>query len=324
MNNTLTPLVSICCITYNHAAYISECLDGFLMQQTDFPFEILVFDDASTDGTREIIVQYAEHDKRIFTFLQEENQWTKGKYGLIEWLFPGAKGKYVALCEGDDYWTDPLKLQKQVDFLEMHPDCAICHHPVQALKDGELSVKESLKPGKNNVEIYSIEKLTDRNFIFTCSVIFRREVLDTLPGWFSELPVGDYPLFLFAGKMGNYGMLMEAMAVYRAQGGIWSSKDKVQKAKTIVQLLSKLHVGFQDMPEIQARLLRFLLKQAEIVRQSGSTDAEEYVLASLPSMAGVFPAIMDEYVLLREAETRLPTFKQLKKGFLAWFKWKIF
>ena len=112
------PLVSIVCTTYNHERYIRQALDGFIMQKCNFPIEIIVHDDASTDGTSKIILEYAKKYSIINSILQTENQWSKG-IATWKYLFTDvAKGKYIAICEGDDYWIDPLKLQKQVDFLE--------------------------------------------------------------------------------------------------------------------------------------------------------------------------------------------------------------
>lgn len=109
------PLVSICCCTFNHEDYISECIEGFLMQQTSFEIEILIHDDASTDRTADIIRTYEKKDKRIKTIYQSENQYSKGIRPISLFNFNRAKGKYITICEGDDYWTDPKKLQKQVD-----------------------------------------------------------------------------------------------------------------------------------------------------------------------------------------------------------------
>ena len=123
-------LVSVCVITYNHCDYIRQCFDGILMQQTNFPFEIIVNDDCSTDGTAEIIKEYELNHPTLFKVTyQKENQYSKGVRGMFpKFCFPRAKGKYIALCEGDDYWTDPLKLQKQVDFLESNLDYVlVCH-----------------------------------------------------------------------------------------------------------------------------------------------------------------------------------------------------
>lgn len=137
-----SPLVSICCITYNHEAFIRDAIEGFLIQKTDFPVEILIFDDASQDRTQEIIKEYVLKNRNIISFLQTENQWSKGKYGLIDWLFPAAKGKYIALCEGDDYWTDPYKLQKQVDFLEENEEYAVCFHRYKIVDNETKSVRD--------------------------------------------------------------------------------------------------------------------------------------------------------------------------------------
>lgn len=125
------PLVSICCLSYNHAPYIRESLEGFLMQKTSFPIEILIHDDASTDGSDDIIKEYAEkYPDIIFPMYETVNQYSNGHQGTIdiEFNYSRARGKYIAYCEGDDYWTDPLKLQKQVDFMESHPDYSVCFH----------------------------------------------------------------------------------------------------------------------------------------------------------------------------------------------------
>ncbi len=115
------PLVSICCITYNHEDFIRDAIEGFLMQKTSFPIEIIIHDDASTDNTANIIEEYANKYPDLFvTILQSENQWSKGGGSIYaRFVYPRARGKYIALCEGDDYWTDPLKLQKQVDFWKL-------------------------------------------------------------------------------------------------------------------------------------------------------------------------------------------------------------
>lgn len=122
-------MVSVCCLSYNHENYIRQCLDGIVMQQTSFRFEVLVHDDASTDKSQQIILEYAQkYPDIIKPILQKENQFRKGKGILGPFLCPKCTGKYVAFCECDDYWTDPLKLQKQVDFLEAHKEYIFCCH----------------------------------------------------------------------------------------------------------------------------------------------------------------------------------------------------
>lgn len=148
------PLVSICCITYNHAPFIRKCLDGFLMQQapTCVPkdanmsdwCEILIHDDCSTDGTTEIVKEYAaKYPDLIFPLYEVENQYSKGKAGKIDlYNYERAKGKYIAYCEGDDYWTEPLKLQRQVDFLESHPDYSVTFHRCKHVNVSDGSEKD--------------------------------------------------------------------------------------------------------------------------------------------------------------------------------------
>lgn len=154
------PLVSICCLAYNHEKYISECLDGFLMQKVDFDFEILIHDDASTDNTAEIIKIYqTKYPEIIKPIYQKENQYSKGVSPTFKYNFPRSKGKYIAMCEGDDYWTDPFKLQKQVDFLETHKDYIIT-------SGGYISKHNGLKRNIIMESISGIEEETDAGFTF--------------------------------------------------------------------------------------------------------------------------------------------------------------
>ncbi len=135
INSPIIPLVLISCTTYNHAPYIRKCLEVFLMQKTTFPIQVIIHDDCSTDGTKEIIEEYAaKYPDIIFPMFQTENQYSKGIRGLMaRFNFPRCGGKYIALCEGDDYWTDSSKLEKQVDFLEANSDYVGCFHKIKAL-----------------------------------------------------------------------------------------------------------------------------------------------------------------------------------------------
>lgn len=224
------PLVSISCITFNHVNYITEALNGFLMQKTNFDFEVLIHDDASTDGTEEIIREFERKFPSIIKPLYEEtNQWVKGRKGSAVFNFPRAKGKYIALCEGDDYWTDPLKLQKQVDFLENNQDVNICFTRAQLLKNEVFSMHDIPKPFYNNSFKY-IELLKHYNFIATCSVVFRKPLHFEFPNWFHKLPFGDLGIYKLVSEDKDIQCIDEVMSVYRIHdNGVYSGISALKK-----------------------------------------------------------------------------------------------
>jgi glycosyltransferase involved in cell wall biosynthesis len=221
------PLVSIACVTYNHENFIRQALDGFIMQKTDFPFEVLINDDASTDNTAEIIREYEKKFPEIIkATYQTENQFSKGVSVSENFLFPKIKGKYVAFCEGDDYWTDPFKLHKQVAFLESHPECSICFHPVKVVYSNDLEESKIYPTSKIRFykTILSLNDLVQHNFIQTNSVMYRwrfnnKKSLDILPH--NILP-RDYYIHLLHAEKGYIGYIDEIMGVYRRHsGGLW-------------------------------------------------------------------------------------------------------
>ena len=221
-------IVSVSCITFNHAPYIRGCLDGFLMQKTSFVFEILIHDDCSTDGTREIIEEYSKkYPDIIFPIFQTENQYSKGVRGMMaRFNFPRCRGKYIALCEGDDYWTDPYKLQKQVDFLEANPDYVGCFHKIKTLLGENLVEDKGIEQRFERVVdkniITRLDLLEQGNFIHTCSFMFRNEPI-VLSNEMRMSPVGDIMLFLELAKIGYLKRIDEYMAVYRRGTGSYSS-----------------------------------------------------------------------------------------------------
>ena len=232
------PLVSISCITYNHERYIRDCLDGFLTQKTTFPIEVLINEDASTDNTARIIKEYEKQYPTIIKpIYQKENQFSKGVYVTINFIYPRAKGKYIAICEGDDYWTDPLKLQKQVDFLEAHPECSICFHPV-VVKHEDNSIHDYIFPNsQTHPFIYQnssteLKHLIPFNYIQTNSVMYRwrfynEKIEDVFP---KDILPGDWFLHLLHAEKGKIGFIDRVMAVYRRHSeGIWWEAGRNQE-----------------------------------------------------------------------------------------------
>ena len=214
------PLVSVCVVTYQHKNYIRTCLDGILMQQTSFPFEIILGEDASTDGTREICMEYAEQNHgKIRLGLRSRNDviyingHPTGRFNFIENL-KEARGKYIAFCEGDDYWTDANKLQKQVDFLEANVDYTLCFHNCLLRNERERTVSERPLLDKTVKTVYATEDILGAWFIPTAGIVFRREKL-VLPQWFSLVESGDVALLLLLSLSGPFKYLDELMSVYR-------------------------------------------------------------------------------------------------------------
>lgn len=207
------PLVSICCITYNHEHYIKDALDGFLMQKTNFPVEIVISDDCSKDNTKEIIAEYkAKYPDLIRDVSTAENWGSSANFIYVQQC---AQGKYIAICEGDDYWTDPYKLQKQVDFLESHPDFSMCFHC--ATIKNETNTHVIITCDKIETKEYFTNDIFPGWVIPTASVVYRQSMIDTFPPlkhheW---VKYGDIVLFLKCTHTGRVWGMSEKMSVYR-------------------------------------------------------------------------------------------------------------
>lgn len=226
------PVVSICSITYNHAPYIRQCLDGFLMQKTNFPFEIIINDDCSTDGTTEIIKEYAEkYPDLIKPIFHEENQYKKGVRGMfVKYVFPKAQGKYLALCEGDDYWIDPQKLQKQVDFLEAHPDYLLCGTNGLILWDNGTNAPEYFNRNFTSRELMPEDVIGKWPFP-TASLMCRRELFALLDSFKCRTYNGDIRIILVALANGRIWSLADITTVYRKNNDANSSTNRVKAKK---------------------------------------------------------------------------------------------
>lgn len=273
-------LVSISCITYNHEKYIADAIESFLMQQTNFKYEILIHDDASTDRTAEIIREYEkQYPDLIKPIYQIENQYSKG-VSVSQLNHKRANGKYIALCEGDDYWTDPLKLQKQFNYLEEHPDCSLVFHAADIVNENKsrtgniAKIAEESKPVKMN----EISLKAEPNFIPTASRMYRKVLLDNPPNWYLNASVGDFPSALIIGNSGYFYYMHEMMSAYRiGVKGSWSdrkfnNKYAVQNAiainKECIQILADFNVysNYQFKKEIdnakkerRARIVLFVI-----------------------------------------------------------------
>lgn len=226
----IKPLVVIRSITFNHENYLRDALESFVMQKTDFPFVAIVHDDASTDGTAEVLREYAEkYPDIILPILEKDNQWSKHDGSLSQILKEAVEAtgaKYIALCEGDDYWTDPLKLQKQVDFLEQNPDFSLCAtNVINLLPDGT-----KIEPIFNvkNSRVSPIKEVILRGgaFLSTCTLVFKSSDFFSMPVEAKKLHVGDYPLQIYLTHIGKTMIINALTSVYRLQSaGSWTQRN---------------------------------------------------------------------------------------------------
>jgi glycosyltransferase involved in cell wall biosynthesis len=243
------PMVSISCITYNHEFYIEDALEGFLIQETDFPFEVLIHDDASTDKTADIIRKYEEkYPKIIKPIYQTENQFQKGLKMSPTFNFPRAKGEYIALCEGDDYWVASKKLQTQKDFLDKNTDFGFCFHRVEEVDETLIhSAYSAYAPLTKN--IVTAKDVILNHFIPTLSLFFRVKLitrnLDKFKGTFIS---GDIFIEVLLASQGDGFCFHELMGVYRHHdGGLTKSKDDINKKIRSIENYRSLYIELMNV-----------------------------------------------------------------------------
>lgn len=256
-------LVSISCITYNHAAYISQCLDGFVSQKTNFKYEILIHDDCSTDGTDEIIKRYAEQYPDIIKPLFEEvNQYSQGKpIGTSVWNIPRAKGKYIAFCEGDDYWIDEYKLQKQVDYLEQHPEVGMCFTDFNRLYDRSGKMERDCL--KNNPQMfpkqYTLEQWIEKaGYVGPMTWMVKKELWEAADEKSVQAVDGSFVLFTYFLAHSKVACLNDTTAVYRILENSASHDTNLAKLYKRIKGLHYLQLLLADkfLPTSEAQTLK--------------------------------------------------------------------
>lgn len=237
--------VSIVCITYNHVDYIRDAIESFLMQKTNFNYEILIHDDASTDGTSEILKDYvSKYSDKIKVIFQKENQYSKGIKISQTYLYPIAQGKYIAICEGDDFWFDPYKLQKQYDYMEEHKDCFLCIHG-----NIVIDAKTSKPIGKNilskQLKEYTLEDAISGlgRDVATNTFFYRREIAELQPKFKKISPCGDYIIPILCAEKGKIVYLPAIMSVYRR----WSKESVTSKMRNNASYVERYTQRYLEM-----------------------------------------------------------------------------
>lgn len=228
-NSDSNIMVSVNCVTFNHKNYIRQALDSFLMQKTNFEFEILVHDDASTDGTGDILREYEKrYPGKVLPLIQTENQYSQGIDNISgAFNFPRARGKYIFMCDGDDYWVSPDKMQKQVDYMEAHPECTLCIHSAQIDLVGKAVTEGEMRPYCGN-KVLSPEDIVDKSSGYAMSsMAFPSRIVKELPDYYVECPVGDTPIQMIAASEGYGYYFDEPMSAYRVGvAGSWTVEGK--------------------------------------------------------------------------------------------------
>jgi len=220
------PIVTVLCTTYNHEKYIEDAIEGFLIQETDFPFEIIIHDDASTDKTAQIVREYeVKYPLLIKGIYQTKNRWSQGLKNA-EVVYPMSKGEYIALCEGDDYWTDPQKLQIQKDFLDNNQDYVICYTGVEAFNENGIIYSYTGGVTKDLTE----DELKKATPINTLTTMFRNIIKDKFPPEFNSSTYGDLFIWSILGYHGKGKYLLDLKASrYRVHaGGLHSSASLIE------------------------------------------------------------------------------------------------
>jgi glycosyltransferase involved in cell wall biosynthesis len=224
-------------ITYGHEKFIREAIEGILSQKCSYEIELIIADDNSPDTTKEIVEDIIKNHSNGAWVKYTRHEKNKGMMPNFIWALQQSKSEYIALCEGDDYWTDPYKLQKQVDFLETNEDYVLCFHKVNILNTDGSFTDDYIEERYNKIArnpIGRIDLLEQGNFIHTPSVVFRNILSDYPPELFKS-PVGDYLLHILLSAHGNIKRLDDIMAVYRKGVGVYSSLQNIEMQKKIIK-----------------------------------------------------------------------------------------
>lgn len=290
--NSLAPIVSVCIPTYQHVNYMEECIEGALMQKTSFLVEIVIGDDGSIDGTTEICKHYAEQYPDRIRFYNRSREMCRildDQAHVVRscnwcWTLKEARGKYIAICEGDDYWIDPLKLQKQVDFMEKHKDYSLCFH--NALKynvdDNKWSVFNNILEDGDLCVHDAIHKW----YVPTASIIVKREIACNYPKWLKRIYSEDYSLILRAMNIGKIHYLHDVMSVYRINQKGTSVTSTLKGHRTFIHeqhklLLESFNKGTNRKFESEV-IKRINWLNEEIKFQQAMCDKNFFLLLFMP------------------------------------------
>lgn len=274
-------IVSVCVISYNHEKYIKQCLDSIINQECDFNFEIVIRDDCSSDCTGKIISEYRDRYPGIIKYIDDKINIGANKN--LRTVFAACQGKYIAVCEGDDYWTDPLKLAVQVGYFSSNPALTFvshaCHlHDQQGLNKVAYIFGSSID---KKIDCHDVLNIAGQ-FAPTASYMFTRESVDALPKWFDEAPVGDFFIEMYALSVGDGVHVNRPMSAYRiSSDNSWSTQNNEKNSKRMLKFSEKMTWCLREMVEDPVfRLFDFRRKMAASTFNSaiGALLVKDYCL----------------------------------------------
>jgi glycosyltransferase involved in cell wall biosynthesis len=274
--------VSVLLFTYNHEKYIADAINSTLNQDVNFDYEIIIIDDFSTDRTRDIIIDFQKRfPDKIRLMLSEYNK--NNNLDLIK-AFQDSRGEYIAGLDGDDYWTSPHKLQKQVDYLDNNPEIAICFHNARVFHENGSHEDYNFNPD-NQKEISTVEDLLKECFIFYGSSMIRKDLLSSFPTWFYSMKFADWALFILYAEKGKMSYINEIMAAYRIhKGGFYTSLSDIQKVEACIKFyeIMNKNLNFKYNKTIKRRISHRYYELAIAYENNGDFDkAKNSLLKSI-------------------------------------------
>lgn len=246
--------LSICCITYNHEKYIKQAIHSFLHQETSFEYEIIVSDDCSKDNTANIIKSLVDKFPQRITFI--ENSVNIGMIPNFKKALRACTGEYIALCEGDDFWTDENKLERQVNFLDKNTQFAGCFHNTEERYEEDDNKASHLYYELSEGRSISFTDLSYANLMPTCSVVFRNNLFGDFPKWFDDLKMGDWPLHILNAQYGDFWYMPRIMAVHRLHSqSVWMLQDQERNIRYTIDAYNLMIEGFSHKKPVQDQLI---------------------------------------------------------------------
>ncbi|HCL92075.1 MAG TPA: glycosyltransferase [Verrucomicrobiota bacterium] len=299
-------------LTYNHEKYIAQAIESVLMQEINFPIELVIGEDCSTDGTREIVKQFAARRPDIIRpILHDQNI---GMHRNGEAVGKVCRGEYIACLEGDDYWTAPDKLQKQVEFLDRRPDYSICGHRVMHIFEDRPECTPSPSPVQK--ESGTLEDILRWNYLPTCSVMYRAALGAERPAWFIGLSHGDWPRWALLAQRGRIGFINEVMARYRVHsGGVWMGASVEARLAGLESTIKAIHKHLNKSHPGARRAALFTLHlsgASQFYRQAHYAKTWTRLLRALASNPVAFAKSSEVRRLLSHEVRRCAVIKGLK------------